>query len=105
MHTYKVNDPLGWCGDPRRGAAIGRPAIKPETEYAGELRVRRVPLDDGYDPNGTYFGAGSPLYWVFDPDAGEVDLMLRASCRHDALAQARKLFPQARIRRTKHDSS
>src|SRR5690606_26966366 len=25
--SYSTNDPKGWCGDPRRGAAMGRPSV------------------------------------------------------------------------------
>jgi hypothetical protein len=27
--SYKTHDPKGWCGDPQRGAALGRHAHKP----------------------------------------------------------------------------
>src|SRR6478609_1738176 len=58
-HDYGHNDPIGWCGDPRRGAAHGRCSYHAADplEWTGKLWVSQVHLDNGgYDPNGTYFG-------------------------------------------------
>lgn len=75
--SYSTNDPKGWCGDPRRGAALGRPAIH-EGRPEGVVIVRRSRLDrQGYDRNGTYFGDGDPLYWYAD-GGGKIDAMIRA---------------------------
>ena len=46
-HPYENNDPRGWCGDPKRGAAFGRPATHLETPeaknaYTGALLVSEV---------------------------------------------------------------
>jgi hypothetical protein len=119
---YSVHDPRGWCGDPTRGAAMGRRCYHVENpeEYAGRIYVARVPLDaGGYDPNGTYFGspdwgqlhrAGStdlgPLYWAHDADC-EVDFVFRvpigvwderADWRRKAVAHVRAIYPKARVR-------
>lgn len=95
---YSTNDPKGWCGDPSRGAAIGRPTI--HGQPVGPITVRRSPLDrGGYDRNGTYFGAGSDipdLFWYSD-EGGEVDAMERAWTIEEALAKVRKLFPGATV--------
>jgi hypothetical protein len=100
MPDYKKNDPVGWCGDKSRGAALGRPTITDETkDYVGKLSVRRVRLSDGgYDKNGTYFGHGQPLYWCAN-DESTVDFMVRAADREDAVAQVRKEYPNAKIRK------
>lgn len=93
--SYSTNDPRGWCGDPSRGAALGRPTIKGTPE--GKITVRLSPLDrQGYDRNGTYFGGGQPLFWYAD-EGGEVDAMTRASDAEDALAIVRKQFPGATV--------
>lgn len=67
--TYKRNDPRGWCGDPSRGAAMGRTPIKdiPEDYEASDftIHVEHILLIEGYDPNGTYFGNSGPLFWVY----------------------------------------
>ncbi len=98
---YTRHDPKGWCGDIRRGAAMGRHTYAGEPAFAGRLYVRRVRLDSGgYDPNGTYFGSGPgtlPLYWVASEDC-EIDRMLRARDRAEAVAQVRALYPAARVR-------
>lgn len=98
--SYKTNDPRGWCGDPSRGAALGRPTIQDADKTAPvKLYVRRVRLNGDYDSNGTYFGGGPgtlPLYWVADA-SGEVDFMLRAHDRDDAKEQALAQYPAARF--------
>lgn len=100
---YKRNDPKGWCGDPSRGAALGRPTITDAPKDRPiRLSVRRSYLDaGGYDRNGTYFGRGAPLYWVSgeDSEGNEVDYMLRAYDREDARAKVLKRYPLAIVRK------
>ena len=96
---YKDNDPRGWCGDPRRGAAMGRPSIHADDRkgYAGKLYLRRVRLNGDYDSNGTYFGGGPgtlPLFWCASAD-GEIDFMLRAHGRDDAKEEILADYPLA----------
>jgi hypothetical protein len=100
MADYTTNDPRGWCGDPSRGAALGRATIKDAPkEYDGKLSLRLVRLDNGgYDRNGTYFGHGQPLYWCASED-GSVDYMLRASCRYNARVAVLCDYPKAKIRK------
>jgi hypothetical protein len=98
MPDYKNNDPKGWCGDPSRGAALGRSTITGPADFSGKLCLRKIRLDNGgYDVNGTYFGHGAPLYWYADKE-GEIDGMLRASDRSDARDQVLDLYPKAKIR-------
>jgi hypothetical protein len=96
--SYKTHDPRGWCGDPRRGAALGRPIVHDAaSDFSGKLTLRRSYLDSGgYDSNGTYFGYGQPLYWYASQD-GTIDGMLRAASREDAKAQVLKSYPKARF--------
>lgn len=95
MTDYGTNDPLGWCGDPTRGAALGRPSITGTPE--GTITVRLSPLDcQGYDRNGTYFGSGMPLFWYADV-GGEVDAMERASDAEDLAKVLRERFPEALV--------
>jgi hypothetical protein len=102
MPDYSTNDPKGWCGDSRRGAAMGRPTIQDAPQdFSGKLALRRVRLNGDYDSNGTYFGGGYgtlPLYWVASED-GEIDYMLRARDRVDAKAKVVVKYPQARFYR------
>lgn len=84
---YKRHDPKGWCGDPRRGAALGRGAYHADdpSGWTGKLYVSRIPLDNGgYDRNGTYFGWGDPLWWVRDAES-DIDFVIREPNRASAL--------------------
>lgn len=93
--SYKTNDPKGWHGDPSRGAALGRTERIGDSEYSGKLWLSLVRLDSGgYDPNGTYFGSGDPLYWFASAD-GTIDGVTRAKTRELALEQVRERYPNA----------
>lgn len=98
MPSYKTNDPRGWCGDPKRGAAMGRYSRMDEgPEYEGKFTLRRVRLDNGgYDSLGTYWGHGEPLYWVANEE-GSIDYNIRASSRDAAKAEVRFSYPKARF--------
>lgn len=98
--SYKTNDPKGWGGDPKRGAALGRaPIDEPDADtYKTPLILKRVPLDEGgYDPNGTYFGRdNSNLYWLASED-GKIDRVYRARDDAAAIAYAGNLYKYAKI--------
>lgn len=96
---YGYNDPRGWCGDIKRGAAFGRPTIHGPKDFSGRLTLRRIRLNQGgYDCNGTYFGAGMSLYWYADEE-GTIDGMLRATDRANARAKVLAKYPNAKVRR------
>lgn len=101
--SYTTHDPRGWCGDPRRGAAMGRSTIHDVPRMARiKLTLRRIRLDaGGYDPNGTYFGHGSPLFWYAgaDVDGNEIDAMVRVSDRAAAKREILREYPEARFYR------
>lgn len=93
--SYTTNDPRGWCGNPRRGAALGRRTIEGDRATDARIYLRKIPIDEGgYDPNGTYFGAGQPLYWACTED-NAVDFVFRAASRQAALEHVRALYPNA----------
>lgn len=95
---YQQHDPRGWCGDPKRGAALGRPSLH-EDGFAGRLYLRRVRLDvQNYDVNGTYFGTGLPLYWCANED-GTIDYIIRAPSRAHARSAVLGRYPKAKVRR------
>lgn len=100
MPDYARNDPRGWCGDPTRGAALGRPTIKDEPkDYSGRLSLRHMRLDSGgYDKNGTYFGWGQRLYWCANEDH-TVDFVMRADDREHARFLVLQQYPKAQVRR------
>jgi hypothetical protein len=101
IHDYKINDPKGWCGDPKRGAALGRPAISlaPE-DWSGKLYLSKIRLDSGgYDKNGTYFGIGPPsLYWYVSED-NLIDAMIRANDREAAKKKILEIYKNAKFHR------
>tara|TARA_R110000803_G_scaffold69469_2_gene131879 strand:+ start:54 stop:422 length:369 start_codon:yes stop_codon:yes gene_type:complete len=98
--NYKTNDPKGWCGDPSRGAAMGRPTIKngdPATAI-GLFTLRPVAIEDGYDSSGTYFGVGQPLFWCAYQNEGtghDIDFVFRAFGWGDAKAYVLHEYPAA----------
>lgn len=76
---------------------MGRPSIKGSKDFDGRLYLRLIRLDvGGYDSNGTYFGQGHPLYWFASED-GEIDDVIRAVDRDDAMFEVRKLYPKAKF--------
>ncbi len=104
MPSYSTNDPKGWCGDPSRGAALGRGTLKGPADFNGKIYLRKVRLcQGGYDVNGTYFGIGAPLYWYANDDDSEIedaiDGMLRAGTRWEARRKVLAMYPNAKVRR------
>lgn len=100
MPSYKTNDPRGWGGDPKRGAALGRPTVHdaPKDQVV-IVTIRRVPLNQGgYDRNGTYFGVGAPLFWCAD-DNGEIDAVVRANDLDEAKSKVLSVYPNATFKR------
>lgn len=93
--SYRHHDPKGWCGDPKRGAALGRHAYHEKTYTVRSYAVlRRVRINgDGYDPLGTYWGVGAPLWWCATPNY-KIDFCLRATTRKEAEANVRRLYPE-----------
>jgi len=100
-YDYTVHDPKGWCGDPRRGAALGRPSYEADdpATWEGKLYVSESRLDSGgYDENGTYFGHGDALFWVRSADY-EIDYMIRAPNRVMAVKLVMIEYPKASFAR------
>lgn len=66
--------------------------------YTGRVYVRRERLNSGgYTSDGCYFGVGSPLYFCQDYD-GLYETYVRATCREDAVAKMRQIYPNAKIK-------
>ena len=98
MPRYETEDPKGWCGDPSRGAALGRRNWF--GAYDGQpLTLQRVRINQGgYDRLGTYWGIGAPLYWCASQD-GETEFCFRAADRAAAKDYVRGKVPGARFYR------
>lgn len=72
-------------------------AIKLCKEYKDRVHVQYVRLNQGgYTNEGVYFGGGPRLYCIWDDDDLRYD-HIRATDRADAVAQARFVYPLARI--------
>jgi hypothetical protein len=101
MHDYSVNDPKGWCGDPKRGAALGRPTIHDAPkEFEGRILISDIRLRSDYDRNGTYFGfvPGTKLYW-YRSDDGAIDAMVRKRTRAEVRDHVLNIYPKAKVRK------
>jgi hypothetical protein len=98
--SYRTNDPKGWGGDPKRGAALGRPQRHGDPAYAGVLTLRRVRIDrEGYDGLGTYWGlSNTPLYW-FASANNYIDRTVWAANREAAREYVLREYPNATVRR------
>lgn len=98
--SYKTNAPHGWCGDPKRGAAMGRHStFNAPNEISCKLALRRIDLNNGgYDSEGTYWGVGVPLYWYASEDYS-IESQIRAHDRDEAKQKIRVRFPNARFYR------
>lgn len=95
--NYATRDPKGWCGNPSRGAALGRSDLRGDPDFDGRLYLRRVYLDSGgYDDLGTYWGLGEPLYWYASND-GSIDAVIRAPSRAAAKRQVMEDYPNAKF--------
>lgn len=88
---HQQPDP-GWCGDPQRGASMGRYSdLDPNTDQS--LMLKGVRLIGDYDEGGAYWGGGHgtpPLWIVWDPQTSE-ESYVRAWSEEEAKAQ----FPNA----------
>lgn len=78
------------------GAPLGRP--ERNQDCVGKVSLRRIPLIQGYDRGGAYWGSGQPLYWAGD-ESGALDLFFRASDRKAAKAHIVALWSDAKFYR------
>lgn len=76
-------------GCSRFGADMGRRSDLPSDTTAA-LILRRVPIEDGYDPGGAYWGGPNDLFCATDPESGEVSYF-----RAKGPGVARAKFPRA----------
>ena len=85
----------GWCGDPKRGAAMGRDSDG--TPDASKLHLRRVRINSGgYDSGGAYWGIGAPLFEAWD-DEGNFRYFTRAADRVAAKSKLHAEHASARF--------
>ena len=91
--SYQQPD-RGWCGDPSRGAAMGRGSDLP-FDFKGALQIRHVPLDGDYDPGGTYWGGPDNLYCAVSTDGRERYLRIGHPNGVTDIEAAKAQFPNA----------
>lgn len=96
--SYRHNNPRCWCGDPKRGAALGRHSYHEKTYTVRSYAVlRRVRINgDGYDFLGTYWGIGEQLWWCAT-SSYNIDFCLRARTRKEAEETVRKMYPEIKF--------
>jgi len=103
LPSYEKNDPKGWLGNPKYGAALGRSTFFPENPeaFTGKLVLRKIRLNDGgYDRLGTYFGhadSGAHVWWYAAVGDEKVEGCLRALTRKAAREKVLKMYPNARF--------
>lgn len=115
--NYRKYDPKSWCGDPKRGAAMGRACVidvEDPHEFNGKLYLSKLRMVDGdYDNLGTYFGGIGDLWWCARHDYLEgspeyilqaqmggdldIDFIVRAQSRDHAKQLVREKLPKARF--------
>lgn len=67
--------------------------------YTGRLSVRVVRLNGDYEPDGTYWGMGTPLYHCQSANDCEVSYYLRAADRGKARTAVLATYPKAKVRK------
>lgn len=83
----------GWCGDPQRGASMGR---RSRGEPTSKCHLFEVILDSGgYDDGNAYWGLGQPLFCLTDDD--EFVKYERFVDSDDALKCFKNRFPDVEI--------
>jgi hypothetical protein len=93
MTRFPYNEP----GSSRYGARLGRPAIGGTPDRPERLNLRPVPLSQGYDGGGAYWGVrplGVRLWCAWTRDRSYVR-WIDARTRAAAQAVAREEFPEA----------
>jgi hypothetical protein len=98
LDRFKKNAPKGYCGDPGRGAAMGRADINPKAEPTGPLTVCFVErYDGGYDACGTYWGCSSDhgLYFAYgnDKEGNDIEMIFWAKGDVSARKYMLNMYP------------
>lgn len=62
------------------GAPMGRTSMP---DLSGKVHLARVPIRDGYDPGGAYWGVGTPLWCAWNDEGA---IYMRAATREAAKA-------------------
>ncbi len=97
MVSYKFNDPKGFGGDPKRGAALGRKSLLGPYNFSGTLFFREVYVDSqGFDINGTYLGHLGPWWWCASEDQ-KTDWVFMAKNLEDARRKIYEKWPQSQV--------
>ena len=86
----KVGEGAGWCGDPSRGAAMGRPSAD---HMEGVIKIQPMEMVDGaYDKGGTYWGCGSHemgfMYVLEDSEGNQAYLRIIPGKMVESVAEA-----------------
>lgn len=103
---YRKNDPLGYCGEPKRGAAMGRGMTLPKAEELAkriqpiQMFMSHIQLDSGgYDCCGTYWGGrrGYRYYWAHDREAN-LEVIVEGRTRKEASTELMRVLADHNIK-------
>ena len=79
-----------------RGADMGRPNHVSEPKAAVKFHLRKMPLSDGYDKGGAYWGWPDDMWHAWGE---EQEMFFRAPDRQGAKAEVLDMFPDAKFYR------
>lgn len=97
MPMSEIPPDPGYCGDPRRGASMGRVSHEGDGGPNKRFYLQRVRINSGgYDSGGAYWGIGAPL-WRYESECGSADGFLRSRDREAAKGAIRAIHVGARF--------
>jgi len=78
------------------GAQMGRPGSTQQADSVTWINIEQVPIHEGYDPGGAYWGCGEPLFVAWgDGDDEEQVAFIRAANWSEARIRFKEIFPNA----------
>ena len=78
------------------GAQLGRTGPLQQADSVTRINIEQVPIHEGYDPGGAYWGGGEPLFVAWgDGDDEEQVAFLRAADWNEARMKFKEIFPNA----------
>lgn len=83
--------------DCSRGAPMGRPTLVGDDSESGSLTLQYIPLFEGYDEGGAYFGSGEPLILIHGTAGGEEVFLFERGSLEEVYDEALELYPYCMV--------